>query len=176
MQPLTAARMAFVAVLTVGCGQAPEPDPEPARERIERSQAAAVDPHEGHDTTAIAAADSHAQHAAAASGPPARAADAHAGHSPPTGAAPAPSMDDHAGHAAVRATAAAPAADAHAGHMPAAAQQRTPSDDGHSKLMQLVRGLLADSVVRRRVQADSGLRRLWGDTAVRAHILGETSR
>jgi hypothetical protein len=46
------------------------------------------------------------------------------------------------------------------------------ADEGHAKLMELVRALVADPSVQQRVQADAELRRLWGDTAVRNHILG----
>jgi hypothetical protein len=149
------------------------------------------DPHAGHGAPA-ASTDAHARHAA-----PATAADPHATHraqAPARAGAPDPhaaharqpasARDQHAGHTAPapRGTdphaAHAPAAprqpDAHAGHAaaaPGAAHTPVAADGAHDKLMLLVRSLLVEPAVQRRITADSTLHRLWNDQAVREHIL-----
>ena len=54
---------------------------------------------------------------------------------------------------------------------PAAAPRVTAPDraraDADEKLQQLIAGLVKDSVVRARIQADTALRRRWADTSLR---------
>lgn len=199
-------RVAAAALLAsvLGCGPNGEPGPEVAREQAARvvageevhdgqgDQASAPDPHAGHTMTAdehadhegtagpvaehaeqsaaAGAAAQHRDHVAAASG---RSGE-HAAHRPAVTADRSVTGGEHAGHG-VAAAPAGPAA--HPMRMAGTDTATAARDDaGHARLMELVRSLLADSVVQRRVQAEAELRRLWADTAVRNHVMGNEHR
>jgi hypothetical protein len=103
---------------------------------------AQADAHAGHGAAPTAPVDVHADHVA-----PSAPADAHAGH-----AAPVTQADAHAGH-----TSAAPA-DAHAAHGDTSPGLQPPSSA--DPMQELHARMMADSVIRARVEADPELRRL----------------
>ena len=144
-----------------------DPPLEETKTDISTGPAAVEDPHAGHAMDSAAAGE-HAGHDMDPV-----AADAHAAHEMNSATA-----DPHAGHRTPTNVLGRSAQADHAGHEPTHPQRSTQMpammgvDSGHAKLMALVRELLSDSAVARRVREDSALRRLWGDSAVRQHVLG----
>jgi hypothetical protein len=158
--PEPAAQPGAEAGIPAEADTAPDPHAEHAT-----GQPEARDAHAGHDTPVpAAAAAGHAAHAPGAATTPGAVQDPHAGHAPPAARA-APQADPHAGHAPPVARA-APQADPHAGHAPPAAEMT----QAMAKLLELVRGVVADSAVRAVIQGDPELRDLWHAPGVRRHI------
>jgi hypothetical protein len=94
-------------------------------------------------------------------------ADAHAEH----GAA-QPRAGEHAAHAGAQ-----PQPSAHARHgagaAPPSAEAPAVASAADRKLLELASELVRDSVVRRRIQQDSALRRAWADPGVRRAVNGQ---
>jgi hypothetical protein len=161
--------IAVVAGLVLtACGPAERPEtPEPAAQPgaeagIPAEADTAPDPHAEHATGQPEARDAHAGHDTPV---PAAAAAGHAAHAPGAATTPGAVQDPHAGHAPPAARA-APQADPHAGHAPPAAEMT----QAMAKLLELVRGVVADSAVRAVIQGDPELRDLWHAPGVRRHI------
>jgi hypothetical protein len=189
-----AALLALVA-LVPACGPNGEAGPDVVQEQAagvsagdhdgHGAQGSEPDPHAGHTMAADGHADhegtagpvaehadhspatravvQHGDHAATASGR----SEEHAAHRPAVTGGRVGADGEHAGHGVT--APAGPAA--HAMPMGGTDTATVARDDaGHARLMELVRGLLADSVVQRRVQTVAELRRLWADSAVRNHF------